>query len=42
METGTIVGGLVGITGVVITLDAEKWLKKASISISPTAIKINF
>jgi hypothetical protein len=41
-KIGSIVGGIVEIAGIAITLDAEKWLKRASISISPTSLKINF
>lgn len=41
-KIGVIAGGIIGVTGFFITLNAEKWLKKASISISPGGVKINF
>lgn len=41
-EIASVVGGLIGVTGFIITIDAEKWLKRASISISPTSLKIKF
>ena len=41
-KIGSVVGGIVTIAGGLISLDAEKWLKRASISISPTSLKINF
>jgi len=39
---GTYAGGIIAVTGIIINIDAEKWLRKASISISPTSLKINF
>jgi hypothetical protein len=41
-KTALIISGVSSLTAVVIFLDAEKWLKKASISISPTSLVINF
>lgn len=41
-QAGVIFGGILSLSGIFITLDAEKWLKKASISISPTSLKVNF
>lgn len=37
-----IVSGVFSITSAIIFYDSEKWLKRASISISPTSLKINF
>lgn len=37
-----IVSGVFLITGAIIFYDSEKWLKRASISISLTSLKINF
>lgn len=41
-KTGTIIGGAVAIIGTIIIFDSDKWMKRASISISPTSIKITF
>jgi hypothetical protein len=41
-QIGAIAGGVLCIFGVGITLDAEKWLKKASISITPGSLKVSF
>jgi hypothetical protein len=42
MKAGMVIGGILDLTGFVVTIDAEKWLNKASISITPTSVKINF
>lgn len=39
---GAVMGGIVSLAGFAITLDAEKWLRNASIKISPTSLIINF
>ena len=36
------IGGISSFAGLVIIIDAEKWLKRASISISPGSVKFNF
>ena len=42
-QTGlAIAGGAFMLTGACITLNAEKWLKKASIKVSPGSLRITF
>lgn len=38
----TIGGGILSLVGIGITIDAEKWTHRASISVSPGGVKINF
>lgn len=42
MDAGIIMGGVISIVGIGVTFDAEKWLKKASISITPSSLKLTF
>lgn len=41
-QVTAIAGGVIGITGYIVLIDAEKWLKRASLSIGPGSVKINF
>ncbi|HUX56265.1 MAG TPA: hypothetical protein VMV77_04780 [Bacteroidales bacterium] len=41
-KTTIVMSVIFEISSVIIFIDAEKWLKRASISISPTALIINF
>jgi hypothetical protein len=37
-----VLSGLLGITSAIIYIDSEKWLKRASLSVSPGGFKITF
>lgn len=39
---GLAFSGIIGLTGTIMILDSEKWLKNASIQISPGSIKFKF
>lgn len=39
---GIIAGSVIGIVGLGITIDSDKWIKRSSISISPGKLTLNF
>jgi hypothetical protein len=39
---GMIIGGLISVAGVVVSIDAEKWMKRGSIKVGLGRVVINF